>query len=265
VAGLSLVFHLMPDGKKRIRVDKAIKHTTLPAGTMSPNVLLRPIVERAMVPTVGYMAGPGEIAYFAQVSAVAGAMRCSNPLALPRCSGTIIEPQVRTALDELDLELDDLRAPHQADAIIARRALPGATSDALEALRRTIGQGFATLRGALDAHGPAIPSRSVDGAEAIVAHRVARLERRLLAAIKEREATTLKKVEMVRGALFPLGMRQERALNAIPLLSRYGPSVLGTVLDGAREHARSLVSEGLRPAAAAGPTDAARETRDAVV
>jgi hypothetical protein len=45
---------------------------------LSPNVLLRPVIERALFPTVAYVAGPGEFAYFAQVQAVASALSVSR-------------------------------------------------------------------------------------------------------------------------------------------------------------------------------------------
>jgi hypothetical protein len=45
----------------------------------------------------------------------------------------------------------------------------------------------------------------------------------------------------LRGALFPLGMRQERALNAIPLLARVGLELLDRLREGAAAHAGALV------------------------
>ena len=45
-------------------------------------MLLRPVVERAILPTAAYVAGPGEFAYFAQVGAVAAQLECATPLVL---------------------------------------------------------------------------------------------------------------------------------------------------------------------------------------
>jgi hypothetical protein len=68
--------------------------------------------------------------------------------------------------------------------------------------------------------------------------------------MKHRLATVLQDIATARGSLYPAGKRQERALNLIPLLSRYGHSLLddmqvaagrhaATVLDGPRESSAS--------------------------
>src|SRR6185503_9030571 len=73
--GRTLVFELVDQRRDRVGNDRAaaVAVTAIP-GHLSANVLLRPVVEQAILPTVGYVAGPGELAYFAQVSAVAGAL-----------------------------------------------------------------------------------------------------------------------------------------------------------------------------------------------
>jgi uncharacterized protein YllA (UPF0747 family) len=72
-------------------------------------------------------------------------------------------------------------------------------------------------------------------------HRVDRLERRLVAGIKRREGDLLRNVATLRAALYPVGTRQERALNLIPILSRHGVGLLSEMRDAAGDHAQSLI------------------------
>jgi hypothetical protein len=148
-AGRSLVFRTDRDGR-RGRVPIADARAIVPRvvrGELGPNVLLRPVVERFILPTAAYVAGPGEYAYFAQVSAVASALAVAQPVVVPRWSGTVIEPGVRRALTQLGLDASALRDPDAAAATVARRAMPPevvaaiatlreATRDAGERLRR---------------------------------------------------------------------------------------------------------------------------------
>jgi hypothetical protein len=85
--------------------------------------LLRPVIERAILPTVSYIAGPGEIAYFAQVSAVAAALDLDAPMVVPRWSTTIVEPHVSRILSRLGIEESELAEPHRAEGgWLARRS-----------------------------------------------------------------------------------------------------------------------------------------------
>ena len=65
VPGLSLVFSASSGSRKRIPIKAATKNTAV--DDLGPNVLLRPVIERAILPTATYIGGPAEIAYFAQI------------------------------------------------------------------------------------------------------------------------------------------------------------------------------------------------------
>jgi uncharacterized protein YllA (UPF0747 family) len=67
-----------------------------------------------------------------------------------------------------------------------------------------------------------------------------RFERRLIAAAKREHADTMHEIATARGSLYPLGKPQERALNFVPLLARYGATLKQEMLAEAREHARRL-------------------------
>ena len=244
VAGRSLVFRYGADGRKaRLTVAEArAAVTTSPRGSLGPNVLLRPVVERSILPTVAYVAGPGEYAYFAQVSAVATALGVPQPLAVPRWSATIVEPHVRRALDRIGMDVDDLRDPHRADAELARAAMPPSVDAALLELRTSVARATDALRSAGAGAGALVPDPVVDGAARALSHRLDRLERRYVAALKRRDDETSRALAVARSALFPGGVRQERVLNPLPLIARHGPALLEAMLDTARGHAQSLVN-----------------------
>ena len=242
VAGLSLVFHRDSAGSARQRVpirDAITLADRAEKGSLGPNVLLRPVVERALLPTVAYVAGPGEIAYFAQTSAVADALGLARPVPVPRWSGTIIEPHVRRILDRHALGLDDLRDPHGAERRAAQDAIPTPLQRALDTLREQVDASTRDLAAA--GRALAVPDAVFEGNRRALAHRLDRLERRLRAAAARRASAAIEDLRTARGALFPEGKRQERALNMIPLLARHGQALLDRLRAAASDHAQGLV------------------------
>ncbi len=234
---LALVFERRDGVKARLRADAARR----PAPeTLSPNVLLRPIVERAILPTAAYMAGPGELAYFAQVSAVAAALDAEQPLALPRWSCTIIEPRIARALARLELTRADLADAAAPERRIAERALPE-RARAVIAQAKEQAESLGAALAALSADTGIIDERVAQGHARRAAWLAERLERRVLAAVKRRETDAMLTLGTARASLCPFGIRQERALNFIPLLARYGPTLLEDMRAGAAVHARTLI------------------------
>lgn len=255
VPGLSLVFVNEGGVKRRLTVPEAANFGDVGAGRfLSSTVLLRPVLERALLPTATYLGGPGEIAYFAQVSAVADALGAARPVVGPRWSTTIVEPRVSRVLQELEITLEELATPHAVEGRLARARTSPAIETALRALRGDLAAGVDSLRRSSEG---LVPEAAVDGLEHAMDHRIGRFERRVLAGVKRREVELMRTVAATRGALFPYGSRQERKLAFIPFLARHGPALVARMLDAARGHARGLVHGGPAVPAPAASTQAA--------
>ncbi len=239
VPGLSMVFTLAKGTKRRLTIAESAQAARSDAADLSPNVLLRPIVERAILPTVAYVGGPGEVAYFAQVSAVADVLEAARPLIVPRWSVTVVEPRVARVLERLGASPDDLRDVAAVEGRIAREALPAPVSDALRTLREQLLQGLADVEVA-DAS-TLVPPASIQGLRGAIAHRLDRFERRYLAAVKRRQTQAMTDVATARGSLYPGGARQERVLCFVQFLARYGPALVDEMRGHAAGHAASLV------------------------
>jgi uncharacterized protein YllA (UPF0747 family) len=240
VRDLSLVFEYAGEAKRRVPLNRTrnIDDRT----ELGPNVLLRPLVERTILPTVAYMAGPGELAYFAQVAVLAVTLDVPAPLAVPRWSGLIVEPYVDRILERFDLAVEALQDPHGVTRKLVAQRMPANVMRSLADLREAVRRAMDAVRASLvPTDPPLVEPRVVEGAEYQLQHRVDRFERRVLAAAKRREAAISEQVTAAHAALFPLGKPQERALNFIPMLAREGPMLLESLLRAAGEHAAELV------------------------
>jgi bacillithiol synthase len=212
--------------KRRLGVDE----TVTPGTRLSATVLLRPVAEAWLLPTVAYVAGPGELAYFAQSTAVAEALGAWVPRVLPRWSGLVVPPEVDALLEARGWPLAILQAPHEAENRLAEAALPPEVAQGLAALRAAVREGLAPLSQVL-------PPRAATGAVGDLGRRLDRIERRVRGALKQREAATLGALRRARGLVYPDGAPQERALSFVPLWARFGGALLDAQRAAARRHA----------------------------
>jgi hypothetical protein len=81
-----------------------------------------------------------------------------------------------------------------------------------------------------------------------------RFERRLVAAAKRRHVDVMTEIGTARGSLYPLGKQQERGLNFVPLLARYGVALRDDMLAQAVVHAAHLLNSGEPRSRAAEPS-----------
>ena len=247
VNGLSLVFRTSRtergNVRERVPLANAISVATdAEIGTLGANVLLRPVIERALLPTMAYLAGPGELAYFAQVGSVAKALQAEIPVAVPRWSGTVIEPHIADLLERLQVTDSAFDDPHAIETQLAKNSLDEGIADALERVRVTTETQMRALQSALKAAEPVVALAVVEGTQRDMAHKLDRLERRMIAGVKRRERDLMRDVAVARAAIKPLNQSSERVLNLLPVLARYGLSVFVAMRKQARVHAASLVN-----------------------
>jgi bacillithiol synthase len=249
VRGLSLVFAYEDGIKRRIPVAEASR---ISGGKteLGATVLLRPIVETFILPTVAYAGGPGEVAYFAQIPPLAESLDVARPTIVPRWSTTIVEPGIDRLLARYGVKIEELRELEILLSRLVRQKMPAEIASPLNALRQQIETDVTALGSGAAKHG--LDRKIVDGLKAQLALRLDRGERRVVAALKQREAEMRRDLGTARASLYPGGVRQERALSFLPFVARYEDALIERMLVEAARHADHLIgasSETGRPIA----------------
>ncbi len=207
----------------------------------SPNVVLRPLVQDALFPTAAYVAGPGETAYYAQLTPVYARFGVPMPVIEPRLSVSLVEPGVAKVLDRYGLGVPDVRPP--LDALWARLAREASSVDVdaafadVRAQAEAMAAGVAPVVTGLDTS----MSRSVAAFAAAVERATARLHEQTVRAQKRRHADVRDRLVRAQTALWPGGTLQERTLSPLQIAARHGVDALPEIvaalpLDGHTHH-----------------------------
>jgi bacillithiol biosynthesis cysteine-adding enzyme BshC len=213
---------------KRLRLEEARRLLDEDPTAWSPGVLLRPIVQDALLPTAAYVGGPAEIAYHAQITGAYRHFGVPRPVLLPRPSLTLVEPAHARALEAEGLQITELETdPERLLGRWAREAYPevdAAFTRARSAVERELGavqEILARLDPTLGGAAESTRGRAL--------HPIEALHEKALRALKKRDQVRADRLRRTRDALFPGGSFQERGLGFVGLLARQGPAVIDEI------------------------------------
>ncbi len=202
---------------------------------LSPNVLLRPVVESALLPTLAYVAGPGEVAYLPQTIPVFRGHEVDRPIVHPRVSLYIQERKVGKVMEKFDLDMATLARPyHEIAGELVRDDIPEDVSGSIASLRGALREGGAELLSAAKELDSTL-SGPIEGFRRQGLGLLDDVERKIVQALKRENEVTLSQVRKAQLHLFPLGRPQERVLNPFYYLFRYGDAFLDEVEARARD------------------------------
>jgi bacillithiol biosynthesis cysteine-adding enzyme BshC len=192
----------------------------------SPNVLLRPIVEDTLFPTVCYVSGPNELAYLAQLREVYAHFGVPMPLVYPRASATIVDSAsarflAKSEVPFLSLHAQDESALNKVLAAALPERVDRALKEADEAVARTMDEVIAAV--------PAVDPTLEGAARSTLGklqHDLSTLHGKVIHAAKKKDETLRRQFHRAQAQSFPDGIPQERVIATVGLLNRYGPALV---------------------------------------
>ena len=194
----------------------------------SPGVMLRPLAQDYLLPTIAYIGGPAEVAYHAQIGPSYAHFGIPRPVIFPRPSFSLVDAATARAMEAEGLSFEELqtdtetllaRAAREANPEVeaafaqARAEIEGAFGS----IEETLAKLDSTLRGATQsALGRAL-------------HQVEGLQEKALRTMKRQDATRAERLRRTRDFIFPGGALQERGVSWISLLAKYGPPIIDDI------------------------------------
>lgn len=209
-----------------LQKDELLRIATETPELLSPNVVLRPLAQDTLLPTVAYVAGPSEVAYHAQLSSVYQNFGIAQPVVYPRASASFVEERVVRVMEKYQIEqsafFDDIE---QVKARVLERIeevkidrLFGETAqivhDALNELRFAIKEIDPTLMGPMD------------NVKSKFDVNLGVLKEKSLAAQKKRNEVAMRQIEKAANVMLPGGSLQEREINVLHYMNKYGPDLI---------------------------------------
>lgn len=192
----------------------------------SPNVLLRPIVQDYLLPTLAYTGGAAEVAYFAQAAVVYEALLKRVTPIVPRFSATLVEPRPQALLDRYRLEMPDLfSGPETLREKLATQALPQELHAAFDAAELSVNSSLDSIRAVLTTLDKTLVD-SANTAREKIRHQLEQLRAKAARAELRQTEVLGRHAELLSQALFPSKSLQEREIGGIYFLARYGKPLL---------------------------------------
>jgi len=198
---------------------------------LSPKAALRPLFEDYLLPTLAYVGGPGEIAYWAQLAGVYAGFELPMPMVVPRAGFTLVEGRSRRTLERFGISAAELvQRPAEVLAALRERLVPADLAGELAELKELIGQRWSHLAAGITALDPTLQVPAEKSLQQLL-HTLSQLEQKVARAVASRESAGHAQLEALIAALFPSGILQERQLNAVPFLCRYGRGLISELYE----------------------------------
>jgi bacillithiol biosynthesis cysteine-adding enzyme BshC len=201
------------------------------AADLSPNALLRPVVQDSMLPTVAYIGGAAEIAYLAQSAVLYDAVLGRMPVAVPRAGFTIVDQRSQKAMERFGLDLADFF--HGEEALrqrIAATLVPPAMAGAMRDAQAAVETALEGMRTAMAGFDPTLV-RALDRGASKIRYQLGKIQRKAGREALVRDARAARQAASLCGLIYPERHLQERLYSILPFLARHGLDLIGQIYE----------------------------------
>jgi len=197
---------------------------------LSSNVLLRPVVQDFLLPTLAYVAGPSELAYFAQAQALYSAFGRPMPIVFPRAGFTLVDRRTERLLEKYKLGVEDVwQGEEHLGHKIAAAGFAEGWAERFAESEQEISRLLERLRQDLETLDPTLLD-TLKNVEERMTHQIGRLRTKVSRAALERSGLLSRHQQLLLRFLLPEKDLQERQVSGVYFLGRAGYELLARFL-----------------------------------
>jgi bacillithiol biosynthesis cysteine-adding enzyme BshC len=201
---------------------------------LSPNALLRPVMQDYLLPTAAYVGGPAELAYLAQSQVLYGSLLGRQPAAFPRAFFTLVDERSHKHMVRYGLNPTDLFAGEQTlHDTIARKLVPPQLRARLETTQAAFTSALDALKNDLDRFDVSLAS-ALGTSRRKIEYQMGKIARKTASQIMARDAQAVRDARSLNGLAFPEKHLQERLYSIIPFIAKFGPGVVDELYSAVR-------------------------------
>jgi bacillithiol biosynthesis cysteine-adding enzyme BshC len=198
--------------------------------TLSPNVLLRPVLQDYLLPTLAYVGGAAEVAYFAQAGVVYESFVGRITPILPRFSATLIEPKPQALLEKYKLTFTEVfQGPEGLREAIGSHLLPPNLQSSFDQATTVVDRSMKSVRESLAQLDKTL-IESAEHAEQKMLYQITNLRSRAARAELRQSDIVGRHANSLSNSLYPHKALQEREVAGIYFLAKYGRELLNGLL-----------------------------------
>jgi bacillithiol synthase len=204
------------------------------AASLSPNALLRPVVQDSILPTVAYVGGPAELAYLAQAEVIYDAIAGRMPVAIHRAGFTLLDRRSRKLMERYQLGLGDFFHGEQSlKERLSLTLIPPALAETVRQTKADAEGALARLAGDLEALDPTLAAVTQKSRKKI-AYQLSKIERKVGREMMAKDERASTDAAYLYGLIYPHRHLQERIYSILPFLARHGLDLTDQLYDNVR-------------------------------
>lgn len=213
-------------GEKSWTKEELVRAVEAEPESFSPNALLRPVLQDYLLPTAAYIAGPAEIAYFAQAEVIYTKLLGRMPVILPRAAYTILDVKTEKLLRRYGLKVEDVwRGSQELRRKMETASVPPALGKNFDKTVKDSERALAQLKRQIVRLDPTLAG-AVETAQKKIAFQLEKLKRKAGKARALKAGLIAAHQEFLESLLYPHKVLQSRELCFLPFLASWGMSGL---------------------------------------